>query len=96
LNGILLDVIPKKYLNEKDSTYYSGTTPYTKWKEISQYYGDTNLATVAKFVGEFFVSINKDFNSLYTYLAKLKASANELNAKTENCLGEGRGHSFTI
>ena len=90
LNGILLDVILIEYWNQKDSTYYSGTTPYTKWKEISQYYGDTNLATVAKLVGEFFVSINKDFNSLDTYLAKLKASANELNAKTENCLGEGR------
>ena len=80
LNGILLDVIPKDYWNQKDSNNQYITTPYIKWKEIVQYYGDTNLATVAKLVGDFFPKVNKDFNSLETYLAGIKASANELNA----------------
>ena len=47
------------------------------------------MATVAKLVGDFFPKVNKDFNSLETYLAGIKASANDLNGKAENCLGKG-------
>ena len=89
LNVMLRTLIPPNYWNQLPTGYQSVNTPCQQWNHIVAHYGSSNMATVVKLVVDFFAKVNQDFTSLDKYLAGIKVLANELNSKTEQCLGDG-------
>ena len=53
------------------------------------HYRYSNMSRVVKLVVDFFAKVNKDFTSLDKCLAGIKVLADELNAKAQQCLGDG-------
>ena len=88
-NGKLLALIPSDYWNQLPIGYQCSNSPFQQWHDILAHYGNSNMSTVVKLVVDFFAKVNQDFTSWDNFLASIKVLANELNAKAEQCLGDG-------